>query len=226
MHLDDLSTPSMAIIIGCWQDHAQPIHKRLFQDILEFTNNCPQIEVVAVSTQHCSVQNSLWAQTADAIFFDEQPVDWIRRCYTNLSTKRFTNLNLFMDNNEWNNKVKISIVEQWQLEYLLNHVYTHVKNVYYFGVGWNVGVQRDYIGWGHLSQSIQHGHVRPINLLTHEKLSLVNTNTSNDHLHYTQCNFEYPDFSNNLWAQLANTSLRYKQDYTWNYDKKEYVRTA
>lgn len=224
MHLDDLSASSMAIIIGCWEDHIQPVHKKLFQDILEFTNNCPQIEVVAVSTQHCGVQNPLWTQSAKTIFFDEQPVDWVRRYYTNLSTKQFTNLNVYMDNHDWNNKVKISIVEQWQLEYLLNHVYAHIKNVYYFGVGWNVGVQRDYVGWGQLAQSIQHGHVRPVNILTHEKLSLVNA--SNDHLHYTRCDFEYPDFSNNHWVPLANTNLRYKQDYNWNYNKKEYVRTT
>jgi hypothetical protein len=225
MILSDINLPSMAIVIGCWEDHIHPSQKKLFQEILDFTNSCQQIEVVVVPNQHCVVTNPVWEESARSIFFDEQPVDWIRRYYTNLQTKQFTRLSRLLDNDTWANKVRISIAEQWQLEYLLNHVYPHIKNVYYFGIGWNVGMQRDYVGWGQLCQSVKHKHVQPVNILTHETLSLVNASVNNN-LHYTKCVFEYPDFSNNDWISLDHNGIRYKQDYNWSYDNTKHIKNS
>ncbi len=222
MDSNDLNFPSMAVIIGCWDDHTQPIQKKLFQDILDFVNSHPQIEVVVASDQHCVTTDPVWTQSARSIFLNEQPVDWVRRYYENLPTKQFTRLSKLLDDSSWNGKVKISIIEQWQLEYLLNHVYPHIKNVYYFGIGWNVGVQRDHIGWGQLCQSIASGHVDPVNILTHERLSLVNASID-DNLTYTKCVFKYPDFSDNHWTLLGNSGIRYKQDYIWDYSKTKYL---
>lgn len=217
----NITRPSVAIIIGCWDKHTQPIQTKLYQDILNFVNTLPSIETVIVGNQHNTVANPQWKSTAESIFLLEQPIDWIRRYYSTLPQQQFTRLVESLDHDLWNKKNKIAIQEQWQLEYLLNHYYSHVENVYYFGIGWNVGVQRDYIGWGQLCNSITFKQIRPVNILTHEKLSLVNVSI-NQNLHYTACAFDYADFSNSTWQPIGNF-LRCKQDYSWRYNELEFV---
>lgn len=223
MNCIDITRPSVAIVIGCWDDHTQPIQTQLYQDILNFVNNTPAIEMVIVGSQHNTVANSQWTSSAESIFLLEQPIDWIRRYYSNLPQRQFTKLARSLDHDSWHGKNKIAIQEQWQLEYLLNHYYSHVENVYYFGIGWNFGVQRDQIGWGQLCNSITFKQTRPVNILTHEKLSLVNVSV-NQTLHYTSCVFDYADFSNSTWQSTGNL-LRFKQDYSWHYNEKEFIHS-
>jgi len=223
----DLTQPGIAIIIGCWQQHSTTRHREVYQQIINFVCNSPTIEAVVFSDKHTAITQDPWHKNTREIFLNSQGVDWIRRHYLDLATKNadkafgVTCAESLLNHN-WNNKTCIAISEQWQLEYLLRHDFNHIKNVWYFGVGWNTGVQRDYIGWGQLCDLIKFNHVpNAFNILTKKSCCLVNT-TVDPNIHYTKCVFEYPEFDNSDW-ELVVDDVHVKTTKNWNYNRENFI---
>jgi hypothetical protein len=223
----ELTQPGLAIIIGCWQQHLTELHQEVYQQIINFVCDSPAIQTVVISDKHTAITQDPWHKNTREIFFDSQGVDWIRRYYVELASRNAgsafgVTVAETLLNCNWNNKTCIAISEQWQLEYLLRNDFSHIKNVWYFGVGWNVGVQRDYIGWGQLCDSVKFNHVpNTFNILTKKACCLVNV-TTDPNVHYTKCVFEYPSFDHSDW-DVVTDDIHVKTTRDWNYRRENFI---
>ena len=105
--------------------------------------------------------------------------------------------------------------EQWQLEYMMNHNLAHVKQVWYFGIGWNLGVKQSGIGWGQLCDLISHDHIRPqIDILTNRTCILENLEPYSGK-HFTQCQFDYPVLTSTEWKE-TQPNIYIKTNWQWS----------
>jgi hypothetical protein len=214
-----------AVIIGCWEEHSQPIHQQIYQNIIDDINNNHNIKTVILSSCHVSIDtnnqgNNLWFDHEKEIFLDNQGVNWIRelwkRAQIDNQAAKFANVNQLILHHRWDDKFCISLSEQWQIEYLLNNVLDSTTEIRYYGIGWNFGVQRDPIGWGQLCNLIKFKHIRnPIDILVNRNCVAVNADHGSGK-HYSKCRFEYPDFSKSDWQQIEHNTY-IKKTPEWDY---------
>ncbi len=201
------SQPGVAVIIGCWEEHTQNIHAKAINNIIQFIESSNSIHTILLSDYHTKINSEIqgpnrWYSNAEEIFYSQQGVDWIKRYWKQLdTTQKFVNVSSKILNHSWK-KPCISISEQWQLSYLLNHDFSETTNVWYFGIGWNFGIKRDYIGWGQLCDLVRAKHIiKPINILTHRYCVLANLSTSPN---FQLTKFDYPNFDKSDWKPLEN----------------------
>jgi hypothetical protein len=109
----------------------------------------------------------------------------------------------------------MSMSQQWQLEYLLNHSIPKFDRIWYFGIGWNIGVRRDNIGWGHLCDSIKFQQVELIEIATKQNCVAVNSQPYAT-IPLTERKFSYPDFNNSDW-KITDSGEIVKQNLEWNH---------
>lgn len=209
----DLQSPAMAVIIGAWREHQQQIIEHCLHNIIDFVDSVPAFEVTVLGGNHVTVSldtqgKNSWYSNSRRIFVEEQGVDWVRRLWGKNEIGTVSWYEPIRDY-EWQTDC-ISVWEQWQLEYLLNHVYPNIQNVWYFGIG--LGVRRDPIGWGHLSDSIRCNHVRDVNILTKQDCLLHNTMDDPD---FVKTTFTNPDFSGTDWC-LVKGDVYAKTTRNWN----------
>lgn len=209
---------SLAVIIGCWEVHQQPIHQSTVDNIISFVDNS-DIDTIVVSSAHTMItpENqgyNKWFDHEKRMFYDEQGVNWIRNLwqYSLPSSKLAVNQHIL--NHTWNRDC-ISMSHQWQLEYLLNHATPKFDRVWYFGIGWNIGVRRDSIGWGQLCDSIRYQQVEPVDIITKKTCVVVNSQP-HDRVSLDQCRFEHPDFTNSDWTN-TELDVYVKQDLLWDH---------
>jgi hypothetical protein len=211
----DVKAPGIAVVIGAWEDHVNPIVQQCLENIVTFIDNSPAINTIILSGNHVKLDETneglnQWHTQARRIFLDEQGVDWVRRHWVVPKPQPFATVASLVKDHVWENKTCISIWEQWHLEYLLNHVAVDQPNIWYFGIG--LGVRRDPIGWGHLSDLIRYQHVRELNVLSKQNCMLIN---SLDHLDFKQATFTKPEFDTNGWC-LVHNDIYVKLTRDWN----------
>lgn len=210
----DVNAKSMAVIIGAWEQHQQHNIKECLSQIIKFIDSKSCFQVTVLGGNHVIVDQTTqginkWYDASRRLFVEHQGIDWMRRYWASKDLGQVT-WDTSIRDHAWNTEC-ISIWEQWQLEYLLNHVYTDVKNVWYFGIG--LGVRRDPIGWGHLCDSIHYGTVRSnIDILTEKNCLLHNTM---DHPDFVKTTFTSLDFSNTDWC-LVEDDIYVKSTSNWN----------
>lgn len=211
----DVKAPGIAVIIGAWEEHVNPVVRQCLENIVEFINASPAIDTIILSGNHVKLDETnegpnQWYSQARRIFVDEQGVDWIRRYWSIPKPQTFATVAPLVKDHPWKNKTCISIWEQWQLEYLLNHVAVDQDNIWYFGVG--LGVRRDPIGWGQLADLIHYKHVRNLNIMSKQNCILIN---SLDHPDFRKTTFTMPEFDTNGWC-LVHDDVYVKVTSDWN----------
>jgi hypothetical protein len=212
-----------AIIIGCWQEHQQSIHQEITNEIISFINTNHDINTILISAEHNKITeenqgHNNWYNTEKRIFYDEQGVTWIRNHFLTATEKRnrlaFSTPCESILNYNWKNKNCISISEQWQLEYLLTRDFKNINQLWYFGIGWNLGVKQSGIGWGQLCDLVAYNHiVSSIQILTNRKCVAENLEPYSGK-HFTQCQFAYPDFDRTEWKE-KETDIYIKTNWQW-----------
>jgi len=212
----DLSEPGIAVILNAWEELTKPIHQVCFNTTLDVIVNRPEITAVFLAATHVDLNKNnqgpnLWFDNAERIFFTEQGVDWVRRFWKVEKNKTFAHHNPLIRDHNYQGKLCIALWEQWELEYLLNFQYPHVRNIWYFGSG--LGVRRDPMGWGQLCYLIKYKHVEPLNILAHKNGITVNNKDTSD---FKTCTFTFPDWENgwNNFVQI-NDDIFCKQDLDW-----------
>jgi len=213
----DINAPGIAIICNAWAELDKEIHKKSFQVTLECIDSHSSIESILLAGTHVNLDKenqgpNNWYDNSRTIFVDEQGVDWIRRLW---QLARDTNQvhfrhNPFVRDHNYHGRPCIGIWEQWQLEWLLNHYFPHIENVWYFGAG--LGVRRDPFGWAQLCDLIKFKHVRPLNILSH-KFGMIN-NRQNSH-DFSQLDFEYIEWDQLPNWQFVNDDVLVKTDLEW-----------
>jgi hypothetical protein len=200
----NLNSPGIAVICNAWKELNKEIHQKSFQITLDIINNNPSIEYVLLAGTHVNLidenqGSNQWVNRSRQIFVDEQGVDWIRRLWLktfdeNNQTDRSFHHNPLIRDHDYQGRSCIAIWEQWQLEWLLNHYFPHIQNVWYFGAG--LGVRRDPFGWGQLCDLIKHNHVKKVNILAHRSGMLNNLCNATE---VENCDFEYIE-----WEKIAD----------------------
>jgi len=204
----DLNASGIAVICNAWAELDQEIHKKSFDATIRCINFYPGIHSVLLAATHVGLNKenqgiNLWYDNSRMIFVDEQGVDWIRRLWLAAADNKIDlNRSLFHHNpsirdHNYQGKFCMGIWEQWQLEWLLNHYFPQVKNVWYFGAG--LGVRRDPFGWAQLCDLIRYQHTRPLNILSH-RFGMLNNRQDSQNLN--QANFEYIE-----WELLSDWHL-------------------
>jgi hypothetical protein len=208
----------LAVIIGCWQIQQQPIHQTVVDNIISFIDNS-NIDTVVVSSEHTAITidnqgSNQWFENEKQMFYNEQGITWIRNLWKSSLPSATLAVNDRILNHLWN-KNCISLSHQWQLEYLLNHAEPKFDRIWYFGIGWNIGMRRDSIGWGHLCDSIRYQQVSVLEIATKKSCSLVNSQPTEQVL-LSQCRFAHPNFSNSDWQNIQDDTY-VKQGLQWDH---------
>lgn len=216
----DTDAPGIAIMCNAWAELDQDIHRHSCQISLDLIDKKKSIESVLLAATHVNLTplnqgKNLWFDNSYQIFVEQQGVDWVRRLWRTAAEKQNTDNTCFTHNalirdHDFQGRPCIAIWEQWQLEWLLNHYFAHIQNVWYFGAG--LGVRRDPFGWGQLCDLIKHNHVRSLNILTHPLGMLNNTQNAPK---VAQTDFEYIDWSEvDGWTIIDSDSV-VKTDLEW-----------
>lgn len=209
---------SLAVIIGCWEIHQQPIHQVVVDNIITFIDNT-DIDTVVLSSAHTAINSdnqgfNKWFDQEKRMFYDEQGITWIRNLWQSSLTSPSIQINQKLLNHKWSRSC-ISMSHQWQLEYLLNSATPKFDRVWYFGIGWNMGIRRDHIGWGHLCESIKYHQVSSIEIATKQNCIVVNSQP-NDQVPLKKCKFEHPDFTKSDWKNIES-DVYIKQGLEWDH---------
>ena len=180
----DLNQSSIAVIIGCWEDHKDTAIVQCYNNIIDNIIQNKSIHSIILSGNHSKITNknqgpNQWYSKSEDIFLNEQGVAWIRDQW-NFSNNQDSSFSadpsyLIKDYN-WNLNC-ITASEQWQIEYLMNHIFIDTVNVWFYGIGWNYGVMRDPIGWGHFYDLMKFNHIKQRNLLTNTSCIMINDNS-------------------------------------------------
>lgn len=214
-----INDPGIAIICNAWEELKTDIHLKSFQITLDCIDNNPNIQSILLAATHVNLNQynqgpNAWFDHSKQIFVDEQGVDWLRQYWNKAqsnNTSSFHHSAIIRDHN-YQGKPCIAIWEQWQLEWLINHYFTNIKNVWYFGAG--LGVRRDPFGWGQLCDLIRYNHVRPLNILTHRQ-GMLNNRMDSDHVQ--KCNFEYIEWENITDWEFITKDVLVKTTLDWQY---------
>jgi hypothetical protein len=219
---------SLAVIIGCWEIHQQPIHQTVVNNIISFIDNT-DIDTVVLSSTHTAITNdnqgiNKWFDYEKRMFYDEQGITWIRDLWQNTLPTGELAVNQRILNHNWSRSC-VSMAHQWQLEYLLNHATPKFDRVWYFGIGWNIGVRRDGIGWGQLCDSIKYCQVEPLEIITKQTCIAVNSQPTEKVL-LSCCKFDHPDFANSDWQNI-DSDIYVKQGFDWDHSAlTQYIPTT
>ena len=200
----DTTAPAVAVIIGCWAEHTQQQHRDCYQRIINFVHNSPFISDIVLSGNHCNLDSNTqgpnqWYSNSQRVFYDEQGVEWVRKLWSLPQPASFATVEPSIRDHVWQ-KQCLAAWEQWQLEYLINHVFTQTQNIWYMGIGWSWGLRRDPLGWGQACDLIRHQHIRHMNILTSKSLILDNLATHED---FELSDFAVPDLSND-WGLISH----------------------
>ena len=212
-----IDLPGVAIIIGCWEEHKNPKIISCYKNIIEKIENTPSITHIILSNNHCKINqdnesSNQWFTNSNRIFDNEQGVDWIRRHWQHTVIEKgwATPATIIKDHN-WKQQCLLAS-EQWQIEYYLNHYMSHIKNLWYFGIGWTHGVMQDPIGWGQTCDLIKYKHIQERNIITDKSCILKNLETHSD---FRLSEFAMPELIG--WRQyyLGDNDF-IKTDYDWS----------
>jgi hypothetical protein len=213
----------MIFIIGCWEDHVNPTIQECYRSILKIIPAIPGPKIICLSGNHNSIDEDwLCFKNSQRVFDTEQGVQWIKHIWQNKQFKLlqsapgdcFATASKELYECNYQDSTSYVIWHQAQVEYLLNHVYPEVENLWYFGIGWNLGVMRDPIGWGQMCDLLRFNHVRQRNLFTVKSCVLSNTTSSNHGFKYDK--FAHPELSEYNWREVQ-PNLFHKKDFSWQY---------
>lgn len=203
-HGIDLSAPGIAVIINAWQELDSKQQTSCCEQIISFLEARPNIHCLVLAATHFEITDlnqgpNHWYSNTKRLLHDEQGVDWIRRYWHYRPQDCFASANAMIRDHDWQGRACLALWEQWQLEYLLNHPYAMIQNVWYFGMG--LGVRRDPLGWGQLCDLIKCGHVGAVNILMHKDCVLENLG---DGKSYKDATFIEPEFCEKDWQNLGD----------------------
>jgi hypothetical protein len=216
----NIDAPGIAIICNAWAELNQDIHLKSFQTTLSCIVTRPSIQSVLLAATHVTLTKETqglnsWYDNSKTIFVDQQGVDYIRRLWhvaiSSTANSSFCHHNVLIRDHDYQGRPCIAIWEQWQLEWLLNHYFANIQNVWYFGAG--LGVRRDPFGWAQLCDLIKHQHVRPVNILTH-KFGMLNNRQNSSTVE--KSDFEYIDWHSIPNWQFISEDILVKTDLEWS----------
>ena len=182
---------SIAILIDCWKDlpldmpAASTVAKdQVYQNIINKVESLPNLTAVILATYQTheyANSNNLYYQKSTDLFHTSQPIPYVKEIFENLDygwsrTSGVMETDPGILNHTWP-VPQIAMVHTYQLEYYLNRVVPHVKNIFFFGMAWNICVQHRPVGYFNINQLVQWNHLpKDIRLFTRDDCVLSNTN--------------------------------------------------
>ena len=213
----DIHRPSIAVICNAWSELCQDIHTQSMQTALHCIDDHPSIQYILLAATHVDLNpntqgHNAWYDNSKRVFVDEQGVDWVRRMWFTALTQSPASYTVSprIRDHDYGGRTCMAIWEQWQLEWLLNHLSPQVENVWYFGAG--LGVRRDPFGWAQLCDLIKYNHVKSVNILSHRLGMLNNTQNAKD---IADTDFEYIDWSALDNWRFVDQDIVVKTDLEW-----------
>jgi hypothetical protein len=197
-----IDQPSLAIIIDCWDIGLDPIPS----NILSFIESTPSIESVVLASYNCRVERqssaALWYQNYNKLFRSEsasrniKDLTQVHEVYEKNDTKfknektdplllDYVNPKLFQIAMRW----------RWELDYYLETLNPHIKNIYIFGAAWDECVKIRPLGYDSLSE------LGKINVLTNTMCIKDMANLAVDLIH------------NDNWTNVINNTYCLKKTY-------------
>lgn len=213
----DVRGPGLAVMCNAWSELRGDMHTLSVQAALDCIDGDFGIKYVLLAATHVDVNKitqgpNLWFDNSHRVFVAEQGVDWVRRLWHASLQRSGANytLDTVIRDHDYGGRECLAIWEQWQLEWLLNHHWQDVENVWYFGAG--LGVRRDPVGWAQLCDLIKYRHIKPVHILTHRLGMLNNTQNGKGP---SNSDFEYMDWSELDGWQFLDQDIVCKTDLEW-----------
>jgi hypothetical protein len=167
MHLEG---GSIVVLIDCWNRPSKNssanntnLLEQMIENILKEISNIPDLSAVILATYE-SVEyknsNNRYYTQADELFNTHQPIAYVRDIYQNLNygnySQKATNSKILEHDFPVN---QLAMVNPYQIEYYIQMVVPHVKNIFFFGQSWNLCVKHRPIGYESISKLIKWNHL-------------------------------------------------------------------
>jgi len=163
---------SIVVLIDCWGEiHPITAHniqnqQKLYDNILKEIPKILNLTAVVLSTYHTTEHNNssnqYYMQSAD-LFYNAQPIAYVREMYQQLNYEIINSAANQVTDPKILNKLwqvpQLAMTHPYQLEYYINHVVPHVKNIFFFGQAWNLCVKKRPIGYSPILELIKWNHL-------------------------------------------------------------------
>jgi len=165
----DLSQPSLAILIDCWNTLDQPVsgYDDVMYNIAEFCTTNASMKSVALATYQGDTEiykDNVWWQNAKNLFNDETKWDHLRRIWKEATyiepsdtCSVIANMPLRSD------QIGFCAWHSTQLMYYCNFVNPEIQNIYICGFAWNECVKYRPLGWMEIAgmnhHKLFHNHI-------------------------------------------------------------------
>jgi len=159
--MDIINQPSMAILIDCWKNDS--FIPSVYGRIIKFIDNNKNIKTVVLASYNCSKEretsDSSWYLNYNNFFVKSQQnsrkikdLEIVHRFYEKYNTKH-PNENTEPDILNYKNTEKFQIAMRWRWELdLYLEAYQEIKNIYVFGMAWDMCVKDRPLGYDSLSE--------------------------------------------------------------------------
>ena len=159
--MDIINQPSMVILIDCWKNDSfiPSVYGRITQCIDNNTN----IKTVVLASYNCrkerEISNSLWYLNYNNFFIKSQQhsrkikdLEIVHQFYEKYNTAH-PNENTEPNILNYKNTEKFQIAMRWRWELdLYLEAYQEIKNIYVFGMAWDMCVKDRPLGYDSLSE--------------------------------------------------------------------------
>jgi len=159
--MDIINQPSMAILIDCWKNDSfiPSVYGRITQCIDNNTN----IKTVVLASYNCrkerEISNSLWYLNYNNFFIKSQQhsrkikdLEIVHQFYEKYNTAH-PNENTEPNILNYKNTEKFQIAMRWRWELdLYLEAHQEIKNIYVFGMAWDMCVKDRPLGYDSLSE--------------------------------------------------------------------------
>jgi hypothetical protein len=168
----DLPGDSAAILIDCWEaDRPEnvTIREELMSNIESALRNIRDLKFVGLAsydTQEYSklalphVRNSQWYRNAKDLFCKKHQVRWVQDLYLAGTPAADAKTHPKLIDLKLENVFQIAMFGDWQLEYLIRHRFPNIRNIFLFGLSWEICLQSRPLGWIAISKLILNRHIR------------------------------------------------------------------
>jgi len=159
--MDIINQPSMAILIDCWKNDS--FIPSVYGRIIKFIDNNKNIKTVVLASYNCSkereISDSSWYLNYNNFFLKSQQnsrkikdLEIVHRFYEKYNTKHPTeNTEPNILNYKNTEKYQIAMRWRWELDLYLE-AHQEIKNIYVFGMAWDMCVKDRPLGYDSLSE--------------------------------------------------------------------------
>ena len=189
---EKIKLPGLAILVDCWKHLDGPEYKQLWENILNSLLKY-NIQTVVLATHEYNIKthwNTDWFENTHHIFFNGNlnRNKWVESLPVAIGTAPsyiFETADTIL-NAKLPGKLKLMLHDSKQLEWYLLNIVPHIKNVWYFGVHWNICIKNRNIGTDKLINFFNQNN---INCLTDINCTLTEMHQypTNEELRSWQC---------------------------------------